>query len=158
MLSTSTMSSRRQATCESAPPTTRRLALSILECSYLVTEYCAEGELFEYLQKHSLSEYETHKLFSQLISAVRWGVRLSCWCTEVDISHVDSSSTLLASASRTATSSSKICSSTGIALLSSASSSATWASRASNPRIAYWNRAVAARTTLLQKSSRCIVP
>ncbi|GAA6005120.1 uncharacterized protein JCM10292_005576 [Rhodotorula paludigena] len=37
---------------------------------YLVTEYCAEGELFEYLQKHSLSDYETHKLFSQLVSAL----------------------------------------------------------------------------------------
>ena len=39
--------------------------------SYLVTEYCSLGALFDYLCDHHLEPYEVQKLFLELVSAVR---------------------------------------------------------------------------------------
>ncbi|GAA5846495.1 hypothetical protein JCM5353_008018, partial [Sporobolomyces roseus] len=49
---------------------------------YLITEYCPQGELFQYVQTHVLTPFEVHRFYSQLISAL---LHLS----QLSISHRD---------------------------------------------------------------------
>lgn len=45
----------------------------LLAYSYLVTEYCAQGECYDYIVGHALSRATVHRWFAQLVSAVSLG-------------------------------------------------------------------------------------